>query len=585
MRFLKLPLIVLLCLALMLPAFAQDADDTRLYFVCRTMPTGSVLQTLQLAQAEFAAEGFDYPLACGEQEYSRASDIVLIENSALPAEGFSISADGTLYYADEDGLLYGLRTILKMLLSDGITPLTDAPDTAQRVLMLDCARKYFSKEFICNLIAQMSWIGFNALELHLTEEQGIRADIWDEAYFQSENDYSWICGSERAYWVYDCPDPDAGKYLTAAELIDILQTAEKYHIEIIPSFNTPGHSEYLCNVVENRGQFSFVFDGQSYQTADIASDQYSLIDFTDPTAKAFVHSVLLDYAKFFAAYGCTNFNICADEVSLGAISYDAFTSYVNETAARLQSLGYRVRAFNDFLCYDGAGVALNEDIEIVYWHTPYPSAAADAQTFLDQGRTVYNAIQNYSYYALRVFNTPGYEDRPSWGLDARDENNTWWAFNRATAERIYDEWNPTALYEYTDSKKTVAANAQLGGSYFLIWCDYAGLADEAEIWSGKYPLLDRLWAHGAKSWTWQIDLSYAEFSEKIQNFYEFSGFTGCSEPISLPSVSGPSYAGSLLTVSAVERFRHSEVVTSEAAFRSLLAADGFPCGAFGRKMS
>ncbi|MBE6984521.1 MAG: hypothetical protein E7434_02690 [Ruminococcaceae bacterium] len=585
MRIFRLPLCLILCLALVLPVFAQEQAEPRLYFVCKNAPTGTLLQTLQLAASEFEAEGFPYRLVYGESQMAQEGDFLISQNAALPAQGYRIEASGKLFYADEDGLLYGMRRMLKMLLSGGLQDVCEAPIVQQRVLMLDCARKYFSKNFICNLIAQMSHMGFNALELHLTEEQGIRADIWDEEFFVSENDYSWICGSESAYWVYDCPDPDEGKYLTAAELVEILQTAKEYHIEVIPSFNTPGHSEYLCNVYAEKaqnGDFSFVFDGQEYQTASIASSQYSVIDLENEAARAFVHSVLLDYAKFFAACGCKNFNICADEVTLDT-SYDVFTAYINETAQRLQALGYRARAFNDFLCYDYASVALDENIDIVYWHTPYASEAADAQTFIDQGRTLYHAIQNYTYYALRVFNTPGYETQPSWGLDARDENNVWWSFNRATPDRIYAEYSPENLFETTDSIQTVLKTSQLGGSYFLIWCDYAGLADEQEIWSGEYPLLDRLWAHCAKTWNCEIPQTYEEFLQAVEPYYEFSGFVGVSEPINLPNSPRASYANCLTNVTDVERFRHAQITTSARTYWELLRSNLCPYGSFGRK--
>ena len=571
---------VLLCICLVLPAFAHESP--RLYFVCDNAPTGSVLQTLRLVAGEFEAEGFCYDLAYGEAAHARKSDLLITENAALPEQGYRIS-EGTLEYADGEGLFYGLRRVLKMLRSGGIECVTEYPLVRQRVLMLDCARKYFSKNFILNLIRQMSHMGLNALELHLTEEQGIRLDIWDENYFQSENDYSWIVGSQTAYWVYDCPDPDEGKFLTAAEMVEILQTAKQYHVEVIPSVNTPGHSEYLCNVFA-QSERTFTFDSTTYTASSIASDQYSVIDLSSDAALAFAQSVLLDYAKFFAAYGCTNFNLCADEVSLGgSMSYDLFTEYINDTADRLQALGYRVRAFNDFLLYDYAAVPLNEDIDIVYWHTPYPAAAANAEDFIAQGRTLYNAVQNYSYYALRVFNSPGNEDHASWGLDARDENNVWWAFNRATAERIYAEYSPYNLFEHTDSTQTVLKTPQLGGSYFLIWCDYAGLADENEIWSGEYPLLQRLWAHSAKTWHCELPQEYDEFARNIEPFYEFTGFSSCSEAAKRMPLPRASYANTMTYVKQVEMFRNADVETSEAAYRELLQTELFPYGVFGRK--
>ena len=590
MRFFTLLLCILLCFCLTFPVSAQETG--RIYVVGD--PSEEILRIANLAASEFAAEGFSMRVIYGAEEFSREGDLLLVKNSSLPDEGYQIT-ENAVFYADENGLLYGLRHWLKMQLCGNFSPVTNAPDTKERTLMLDCARKYFSKDFICNLIRQMSWMGMNTLELHLTEEQGIRADIWDARYFESENDYSWICGSETAYWVYDCPDPDAGKYLTTSELLEIIAVAQEYRIKIIPSFNTPGHSEYLCNVfarhMRENPDFSFVFQGKTYKTDSIACSQYSTIDIANEAACAFVRSVMLDYAKFFARYGSTDFNVCADEITLeptwahGSMSaYDVFTDYINETAQLLQALGYRVRAFNDFLCYKTGNIALDPEIDIVYWHTPTASAACNALNFIAQGRTVYNAVQNYTYYALRVFNTPSLSDRPSWGLDARDENNTWWSFSRATAGCVFAEWNPSKLHEYTDRTKTVLTSEQLGGSYFLIWCDYAGLATQEEIWNGEYPLLERLWAHCAKSWDWDAE-NYEDFAAEIQNYYEFPGFVGCDQAPLRTSCGRAWSAQRLLDLRSIAEFRALPLQAHEGAYRELLDSGCAPYGVFGRKMS
>lgn len=595
MKLLKTVFIFLLCFSLAFPAFAQTPK--RLFFVTHDGVGQDVQEILRLVSSEFAACGYEVSTVCGEATLARSGDIVIEANTALPVQGFQIVAGDCihLYYADCDGLFYGLRHLLQMLLSGDVHSFADAPDTKERTLMLDCARKYFSPEFICNLIRQMSWMGMNTLELHLTEEQGIRADIWDETYFQSENDYSWLCGSEAADWVYDCPDPDAGKYLTAEELTRIISVARQYRIEIIPSFNSPGHCEYLCKVFEDYVQenpdYTFTFLGTTYQTDSIRSNRYSTIDLSNEAARAFVHSVMLDYAKFFSNRGSTKFNLCADEITLdeswateSQSAYDVFTEYVNETAQHLKGLGYKVRAFNDFLSFQTGTVPLDPDIDIVYWHTPTASDACEAADFIAQGRTVYNAVQNYTYYALRVFNSPGLSDRPSWGLDARDENNSWWSFSRGTAERVFSEWNPSKLHEYTDENKTVVQNDQLGGSYFLIWCDYAGLATEEEIWSGEYPLLERLWAHSAKAWNWRLS-DYETFRTQISSYYEFAGFTHCSEAPELPQTDEIRPISFWTNLSAIETLREELPTGSQEAYQSLLRSGQVPYGAFGRKIS
>ena len=98
----------------------------------------------------------------------------------------------------------------------------------------------------------MAYMGYNTFEIHFAEDQGFRLDIWDSKYFTSPNgnDFTWACGGMVGSWVNSAYQnyADEHKYLTTAEMVDILQVAKEYQVDVIPSFDTPMHCQYLRRI-------------------------------------------------------------------------------------------------------------------------------------------------------------------------------------------------------------------------------------------------------------------------------------------------------------------------------------------------
>ncbi|MDO4747951.1 MAG: family 20 glycosylhydrolase [Eubacteriales bacterium] len=589
-------------------------DSSSFYFVSSKEPNEEMSRVLKLTASEFAAAKIPsasaLPVYWGTKSDYRDGDIlIMLDSSISNAEGFKLAVTSkniTVSGSTSAGIRYGLMSLLKVFLFQdsntiGCFSATDAPDTKERTVMLDCARKYLSANWIKNYIREMAWMGYNTLELHLTEEQGIRTDIWDSNYFTSTNgnDFSWICGSKVARWVENCSDPDAGKYLKASEMVSILETAELYGIEVIPSFDLPGHSNYLTltyrqYAYNNQNTFSFKYNGITYNKngyvengttktfntstypnanywiINLGKKEYSdwnnethwrynaCVDVANPYARAFLLALVEDYADFFKQYGCKKFNLGADEVVLnnssttfavgwdtyaqkhvsgGSVMYDTFTDFINEAAALLKEKDYSVRAFNDFLCRSGGKVALDPDIDICFWDQT--SSAQPVSYFVSQGRTIHNCIAEYTYYVLRLSpSTSSYA-----GMDTRDPANKSFNFHHATADLIYNEWNPTRMYTDTETSPTISGS-QLGGGYFLVWCDYAGFNTESQIWNGidsagKYNIRERMWSNIIKMWNHEINksFSFTNFTAFVKDIGDFPGYISCSANTSLPEVS------------------------------------------------
>lgn len=598
-------------------------ETSRLYVVSDENLSGELLQTVQLVQQQFAAAGRPnsnvLEIVWGPESYAKTGDIVVNLNasSGVGTEGYKLDvADNAKVTAsDADGLLYGLNMLLKFMNakeSNSLSGFTaaDAPDTKERTVMLDIGRKYYTKEWVCNFIRQLSWMGYNTIELHFSEDGGFRADFWDPQYYNEnyspENDFTWLCGSQVQSWVKDPyrTDPDAGKYLTTAELIEILQVAKEYHIDVIPSFDSPAHMDYITWKFEqnykSNTSYSFTYNGTTYKAgstngcinytgktgaATPSWPYYTAVDITDGTmAKAFVFALYEDIADFFKEYaGSTDFSIGADEVNLSSgygikWGYSAFPSYINELNRMLNAKGYTCRMFNDFIgstTFNQSSSAkavydFDDNIEIMYWNSDFnpttgkwdepiwhvkffwENNTGSTDNWGDGGRTIYNCIQTNCYYVLRVAaSTTSYPN-----MDARNPGNYNWTFYHSTEEDIYKEWYPADISEkgtYTENAADVPAD-QLGGAYFLIWNDYASLNTEAEVWNGVkdntgtssyvYSLFDRMWSNTIKMWNSDVNSSvaYSTFKAVRDTFGYFPGFTSCSAAASYPAATSPTRA-------------------------------------------
>lgn len=577
-------------------------EESQLFVVATTEPSGELLQVVQLLQRQFTADGYSMSLVWGDVGRSKNSDIVieLDPASGIESEGYrlEVTDKARIVAADMSGLLYGGNQLLKQLRISDAQSLRgfvceDTPDTRQRVVSLDCGRKYYTKNWICNFIRELSWMGYNALELHFSDDSGFRIDLWDEAYytdtFQPENDFSWICGSNYASWTLAAykNDPDQGKYLTTAEVVEILQTAKEYRIDIIPAFDSPSHLDYLTWIYEQNFEsnpdyhFYSGYDHQTYYAEDVKGvinytnssgwstplkwPYYSAVDVCSDHAKAFVFELYQDIADFFKTYaGSSEFSIGADEVNLNTDILESgygftwgfadFVMYINDLNALLNQKGYTVRMYNDFVgstTYQASSYNFADNIDIMYWDSPfepntgrYRQHTEPVSYYVDKGIAVFNCIQTNTYYTLRV---------TADGSDARSVHNRQWTFYHSNEKMIYEEWCPANFSEHGDFGEHTedVPFASLGGGYFLIWCDYASVSSEVELWNGcydttsrntgeLYSLRDRMWSNITKMWNWDVNemLSFEEFTQLRDQYGDFpgcsKGINACSEVTILP---------------------------------------------------
>ena len=565
-------------------------ESSRIFAVV-TEEDQAVLEWAPFLSRQFA--GAELPsatpmvVAYGQQEQSGVGDVLLMLDPALGEEAYEIRVEPeqiAVRGGDRRGLMYGVFMLIKAFRANGgmtlgTCTISDAPDAGDRVVMLDCGRKYYTKEWICDFIRQSAYMGYNAIELRFSEDQGTRFDIWDPEYYKTNvngNDFSWLCGGYVGSWVKDSYQKyeDKSKYLRAWEIHEIMTVAQEYAMDVIPAFNGPGHCQYLCRAYGNNSTISqkFTYQGKTYSYRGIWDENNKLttttelmeeypnadftgilagnhitLDVTNPFGRAFVLAVVEDYGRFFKQYGCEVIHIGGDEVRLhtngygsvdwtdhvqeGYSKYDTCIDYINEETAMLKAMGYRVRAYNDFMDYVSDDpdydqhIEYDPDIELSYWIANYDlETAAPLDHWLGQ-RKIYNCLQNYCYYALCENDL---------GQDGRSEKTHHWDFYYSTEDRIYEYWNPTVFQWPEDpGEGWIVEPDQVEGGYFLIWCDNAAQSTEEEIWNGidetgKFNVMDRMWSNISKMWNYDLNetLSFEDFCTLRDSFGDFPGFDG-----------------------------------------------------------
>lgn len=280
------------------------------------------------------------------------------------------------------GLYYGLGELLRGSISKSWTP-----KLGERALMLDMGRKFYSKQWIMELVKQMSLFKLNTLQLHFSENEGFR--IESESY----------------------PELVSEEYLTKEEIREILSFARAHYIEIIPELDSPGH---LKRFLKQYPQWRLEREGQPDKLID-----HRALDITNPEAVTAVFQLIAEYYELFQ--GCRYFHIGADEFvdfdnlaqyprlltfakeqyGEDACGIEPYIDYTNRLAEATQAAGFIPRVWNDgfYRLNQASLVELTKAVEITYW-TRWNSKMAPVNRFLELGYSVINFNDNYFYFVL-----------------------------------------------------------------------------------------------------------------------------------------------------------------------------------------
>lgn len=352
----------------------------------------------------------------------------------------------------------------------------------ERSLMLDIGRKYFSPKSLIRLLDVMASLGMTTLLLHFSEDMGV--GIQCPAYDFLAGRDGLLCPHRPIGTVHPHPG-----FLSVDELKDMIAAAHSRGIDIVPSYDSPGHLNYtvkrLHEVVRENGTFSFSFEGNTYAIS-YTDGRYSFakngtrLDYPDNTAGvygigsyftldgevtrikgtnntnfsrgidlanevgvAFIHSVLDSYARLFRQCGCTEIDIGGDEfLGYGEAIKDTAVVPKWRQLAHLDAAAKRVTGMDTAVAYDLFVLYANE---------------------------LYNRMKKLGYESVRM-----------WNDEFRYTSQTGWTADKDK----HIQFDPGFVVQYWSSDARFASPVSLAENGFsLIGADssycYYVLTDEA----------------------------------------------------------------------------------------------------------
>ena len=310
-----------------------------------------------------------------------------------------------------------------------------------RIIHLDAGRKYFSPGNIRTILDIAAAAGYNQLEFYFSDNQGFRLSLDDLTVVTPAGHSYDLTPALGDGYAYNNHHPDySGRYLTQAEMDELIDYAGELGIEIVPCMETPGH---MGAILEQFPQFCY-------------QQSRSAIDLENPEAVRFALAVVDRYAEYFASRGIRYFNIGADEFAndlpdMGFEGlhnqgrYQLFVDYLNAAADVVIRRGLTPRAFNDGIYYkNDTAVSINKAIQVCYWSSGWCGYhLAPAALIAQQGHELINT--NGDYY---------------WVLGGT-------------------ECTPEKAAQFSDTVYPGGTAPKPAGSMFCIWCDTAD-ADGAD---------------------------------------------------------------------------------------------------------
>lgn len=488
------------CMTLSVLPAAVSAEGTDAGAMARMNVQGDRSVAYMVVGREFDAKGQHVKLVYNEKE--QAGDILVDVQeeyeTAYGTEGYGIAADNgmvTVKAAGEAGAVYGLRDVLKQLEGGGVVEAKEAsvPFREIRGLFVDCARKYFSVDWFENIIREMAWNGMNTLYLSFSQDEGFRFLLDDmEVVFDDGNGETITYDHEFMKHLGDNPHTiaeseflqqrnegasdvaqginsyDTNKYLTEEDMIKILTYAKAYGVNIIPEFNSPGHT----------GQLLWYFpEYRNVGIWGIGSNPCYAMNLENVEAKNFMAALIKKYIDFFCENGCTDFCVGGDEFAAHGSSNETIAEYVNGLVDYVESKGMTAYAWVDGQAGE-AGLLKKSAIT-----NDWKSGGAAAEDY-----QVVNFNSDFMYYVLKSYD---------WTVKPK---------------RVFEEWHPLLFNGNSPVAPDSKAAENVRGACMAIWCDDAGAKTLDTILTD---MMTDLKAFGYRMWNYdpaaENTVSYEDF--------------------------------------------------------------------------
>lgn len=326
-----------------------------------------------------------------------------------------------------------------------------------RIVHLDCGRKYFSVAYIKGVIDSMAENGFNQLELAFGNG-GLRFVLDDmtikngsTTLFDSNAVKAAVSEGNNNFY----NDPN-GNALTEDDMKAIINYAEKNGVEIVPLLNMPGHMDGLLS--------SSLFSQYKLSGSD------GSLNLNNADAVTFGKALLKLYVDWFKqnANMTLHFNFGADEYgqgirnpyigsSVAKVTYNQLINYMNDCAGVIEAENMTARCFNDFVCYNhSTDCNLYKTVEVCYWSNQWNGSEYNTPDVIkNAGYKLINTNQKWYFVPSKA---------DEYGKSVVESNLQ--NFDVTKFQNIKSGWNSTST-SYTQ----IPVGSSNVGAMFCVWSD------------------------------------------------------------------------------------------------------------------
>ncbi|MDF0513725.1 family 20 glycosylhydrolase [Agromyces sp. H3Y2-19a] len=410
------------------------------------------------------ATGYAVPVGQRAAGASRGATIELSTrgDAALGDEGYTIQAEGThvsLEAHTAEGLFRGATTLRQLLppevesaeASDVAwaipsVDISDAPRYDYRGAMLDVGRRFYPVDDVKRFIDHMALYKYNALHLHLTDDQGWRLTV------DARPELTQVGASTQSGWK---PGTGGPWFYTKADYQEIVKYAADHFIEVVPEIDGPSHAMAAKASIPEIN-----CDGKAvapYSGFDVGLPTICLTPERREEVRAYLQDVFTEAAQQSSS---DIVHIGGDEVP--STTQEQMDWYVETSAEVLAEQGKRVMGWHQI------GASPLPEGSIMQWWADAGDQASigtpnerpdvrELRNALAQGATVVASPADRSYLDMK------YDASVPYGLS--------WA-GLVDLERSYD-WDPISVTSSTDGSVSLATEEQIEGVEAALWADRA----------------------------------------------------------------------------------------------------------------
>ncbi|WP_375385376.1 beta-N-acetylhexosaminidase [uncultured Microbacterium sp.] len=395
--------------------------------------------------------------------HAESGAIVLRRSPGGTAESYRLTVDAASVVVtapDAAGLFYGVQT-LGQLVAQGdagfVIPaatIQDAPRFTYRGVMLDVARHFFPVETVKAYIDRAASLKFNALHLHLADDQGWRIELASRPALTEVASGTSVGG-------------DPGGFYTKADYRELVAYAAARHMIVVPEIDVPGHTHAVGLAYPELGEAPVISEEIRQTVRDYGGELptprtpyegmavgFSSLKIHDEATYDFLADVFGELAGMTPG---PYLHVGGDE-ALGTAP-DDFAEFMRRVTALVADLGKTPIAWHEA----GSAAGLDEQTIGQYWGLRTPTDGMDekARAFVRNGAQLILSPADAIYLDMK----------PS----AESELGLTWANGPTSVERAY-AWDAAEIIEGIDERDILGIEAPMWSETLRTLADLDAMA-------------------------------------------------------------------------------------------------------------